>query len=496
MMEQDDDTLTILIAQSEGGDYTATAAGLLEPVQSNRMARALVAAMDALGREPNDNLRVKVRERTRIDAKQLVALLREARDASRLVLSGCDMHEIDLSPAALDKLVGDDWPRDHITGGINLSGTQFQGANLERAQLQSARLSGTHFQAANLRHADLQGALLEGAQLQGAFLWGAQLQGAWLVSAQLQRASLGEAQLQGASLVRAQLQDAELQQVQLQGADLWGAHFEGCSLTRANLHEVDFRGVARLHPVVWENVRLEKTWLYSRQIDRIQDEEDALRGARSYRQVMETYLALKANFSSLGNYEDAAWAYIKEQQMEKASYFPTTSGKGWLIKCLGGPPPHWWTCSPRALWYRARSLLHYLRLFLGPVPPNLKEAIFVWRDRRRWARNWLYELLTGYGERPQMPLLWGLVTILIFALVFAATGNVSADFAGDAASAQGSHNFWDALTHSIAAFATIGFNTFEPIGRVARLLTAIESALGISLFALFIYTIGNRMSRS
>lgn len=155
----------------------------------------------------------------------------------------------------------------------------------------------------------------------------------------------------------------------------------------------------------------------------------------------EAYLLLKNNFNSIGRYQDAAWAYVKERQMEKMALL----SEGHVLSCL---------------------------------------------------RNWAYELLTGYGERPILPVLWGLVVILAFAVGYAIAGNVAPDFAGDPATAQGSHNFLDALTHSIGAFATIGFNTLEPLGWGARLLTAIESAFGIGLFALFIFTLGNRMSRS
>jgi hypothetical protein len=95
-----------------------------------------------------------------------------------------------------------------------------------------------------------------------------------------------------------------------------------------------------------------------------------------------------------------------------------------------------------------------------------------------------------------MPVLWALAIILGFAVGYAVAGNIAPNFAGDPTAAQGSHDFSDALTHSIAAFATMGFNTLEPLGWGARLLTAIESALGIGLFALFVFTLGNRMSRS
>ena len=90
--------------------------------------------------------------------------------------------------------------------------------------------------------------------------------------------------------------------------------------------------------------------------------------------------------------------------------------------------------------------------------------------------------------------MWGLVTIFAFTLVFAGAGNVAT---GDpSAGSTPTHSFVDAFTHSVASFATIGFNTLEPVGWGARLLTAVESMFGIGFFALFIYTLGNRMSRS
>ncbi|KPK45999.1 MAG: hypothetical protein AMJ77_06590, partial [Dehalococcoidia bacterium SM23_28_2] len=83
----------------------------------------------------------------------------------------------------------------------------------------------------------------------------------------------------------------------------------------------------------------------------------------------------------------------------------------------------------------------------------------------------------------------------LFALIYAAAGNIAS---GDVGALQGqpTHSPITALVHSISAFATIGFNTLEPVGWGARLLTAIEAMFGISLFALFVFTLGNRMRRS
>jgi hypothetical protein len=212
---------------------------------------------------------------------------------------------------------------------------------------------------------------------------------------------------------------------------------------------------AHLQGAYWYAVYLDRTRIPRESLGAAIGDELITKGREPFwfHRASEAYLALKNNFDSIGRYEDAAWAYIKEQQMEKMAYHWQWRSNGWRI-------------------WRAR----------GPL----------WR----WLRNWVYELLTGYGERPILPVVWAFVVIAAFTVGYAVAGNVSPDFAGDPATAHGSHSFVDALTHSIGAFATVGFNTLEPLGWGARLLTAVESALGIGLFALFIYTLGNRMSRS
>jgi len=133
----------------------------------------------------------------------------------------------------------------------------------------------------------------------------------------------------------------------------------------------------------------------------------------------------------------------------------------------------------------------HLRVYLGVCRADVKSPTGEEHiDRPRWLRNWLYELTTGYGERPQMPLVWAIAVIAAFTAVYAVAGNVASGGGG------ATHDLVTALTHSIAAFATVGFNTLEPVGWGARLLTAIEAMFGIGLFALFVFTLGNRMRRS
>jgi len=360
------------------------------------------------------------------------------------------------------------------TGGVNLAGAELQAADFTSAQLRKACLSGAQLQTADLSGAQLQGADLSDTRLQGADLEDAWLQGAVLSDAKLQGACLSDARLQGAVLINARLQGAYLEGAQLQGADLVtarlqgavlvSAQLEGADLRGAQLQRVDMYGVASLVGAHWDRAFLDYTRIDRRDLGQsIGDENEAYRlesagpedkgwKAEAYRDASEAYLLLKNNFNQIGRYEDASWAYVKEQRMEKMAHYWRWRKHGWQV-------------------WRA------------------------WGSFWPLLRNWAYDLLTGYGERVHKPVVWAIVVVVVFAAIYAAAGNIAS---GDVGALQGepTHSPLTALVHSISAFATIGFNTLEPQGWFARLLTAVEAMFGVGLFALFIFTLGNRMSRS
>ena len=312
------------------------------------------------------------------------------------------------------------------------------GISLSRAQLQKAHLTG-----AQLHGASLWAAQLEGADLTGADLWGAQLQEAGLTGAQLRGAQLPYAQLEGADLTGAQLQGARLLDGQLRGADLTGAQ----------LHGVDMYHVRSLDGARWYGAHLDHTRIRRASLGKaIGDELEAHKSktADGYYFAMEAYLLLKNNFNQIGRYEDASWAYVKEQQMEKMAYYWEWHFWGWRV-------------------WRARG--------------------FFWRSFGRWLRNWAYELATGYGERPWNAVRAGLVAILAFAAGFWACGITGG---------RGAVAFLDCLVYSIATFATFNLArpNLNPTGRGIEIASSLEAILGIAVLALVVFTVGNRMSRS
>ena len=247
--------------------------------------------------------------------------------------------------------------------------------------------------------------------------------------------------LQGARLAGARLQRAVLVGAQLQGAFLVGAQLQGAVLAGAQLSRVDMYQVESLDGALWQGAFLDHTRIKRESLGKaIGDDIEARekKTAEAYHIASEAYLLLKNNFNQIGRYEDVSWAYVKEQQMEKMAHYCEWRAHGWQFWRAWGP-----------FW--------------------------------RWLRNWAYELATGYGERPWNPIIGGLLAILAFAGGFCATRAIG--------------NFWDALVYSIATFATFNLARLEPQGRGMEVASSLEAILGISVLALVVFTLGNRMSR-
>jgi len=346
---------------------------------------------------------------------------------------------IDLTPEALEPLARayreDNAGREPLwlapDGRVALWDAKLEAVYLTRARLDNAVLAGTNLRDAKLSNATLRSANLSRAHLQRAELFQAQLHGAYLQSAQLQGADLSFAQLQGADLSFAELQ----------GAFLAFAELQRTILLHAQLQGVDMYHVDGLDGARWYGAHLDHTLINQENLGKaIGDEIDAREKgtAKAYHEAKEAYLLLKNNFNQIGRYEDASWAYVKEQQMEKMAYHWEWRSQGWRI------------------WR-------------------------VWGSFWRWLRNWAYELATGYGERPWNPVIGGVLMILGFAGGFCVTRAVA--------------NLWDALIYSLATFATFNLADTGPTGRGADVASSVEALLGIAVLALVIFTLGNKMSR-
>jgi len=432
---------------------------------------------------------LKVEEGTRLRGVDVLALIEANGSPYGLDLSRCWMDNVDLDCETVQKqreiyaeMEGADppWVNSHYSRpGVNLGGAKLQeaelvearlrGASLHKADLRGARLGGADLQGADLSMAKMQktkfAALDHSANLRGANLWAAQLQEADLFLVDLREvAKLRYAQLRGANLRGTRLQEVDLYEVgSLAGAHLYGAYLDRTRLRRDQLGDAvgeEIGAKDKAHREASETLEEVFSWPEDglppesgdgKSVQNLPEGQpgETFHGS-TYDTAAETYLNLKNNFVSIGRYEDAVWAHTKERQMKKLGYFQ------------------------KRRWKRPST---WINLFL-------------------WARNWLYELSTGYGERPWRPVACSMIVVLLFAGAYAAGGLIDPAFDGNPKTPPRPPNLLDALTYSIGAFFTVGFNTMEPLGGLARLLTSIESALGIGLLALLIWTLGNSMTRA
>ena len=427
------------------------------------------------------------RKGEKIDLPRLLELIEENGGPMNLDLHGADLSELDARPEALRPYV-DDYRNRH-------------GVDAEPPWLTR---SGWPTICIDLRFAHLEHANLGLAHLENALLFGAHLEDAFLASAFLEDAVLHGAHLENADLFDAHLGNVNLRGAHLENANLVAAHLEKAFLAGAHLENAILYAV-RLYGAFCCASYLNRTEIHRESLGHAIGEELAAKGQASFptftrptfHNAREAYLILKANFDSIGRYDDASWAYVKEQQMEKAMCFPTTASHAWIRERMGGAmPPPWWGPQrlPRWLWWKLRSSFYHSCLFVGLCPRHVRAGnddqpgfLVHWGDRLspwRWARNWFYELTTGYGERPWNPIIVAAVCIAAFAVGYWATTAV--------------RGFWDAVAYSIATFATFNLArpATQPQGFGVEIASAVQAMLGISLFALFVFTLGNRMRRS
>lgn len=149
----------------------------------------------------------------------------------RAVLINANLNGVDLSGANLIEA-----KLTRVTlNNADLTGADFSNSRLRDADLRGARFNGASFNGADLRKTRLQKSRLAWVDLRGADLTGADLTGANLSDADLTGADLSEAILTEADLTGANLSQATLRHAECANADLTGADLTGADLSMANL---------------------------------------------------------------------------------------------------------------------------------------------------------------------------------------------------------------------------------------------------------------------
>jgi len=302
--------------------------------------------------------------------------------------------------------------------------------------------------------------------------------------------SLSRVKLRGMNLQMADLRNACLEGADLRETDLSGAYLHEATLEEADLRGANLTGAVLSHTILWAKFpSLEGVHLYGTQIEFVPCTQDQFgKGvgeelAHDWLRAREVYLALRHNFLDLGRYGDASWAYRKERRMERHAAYPSEEGSRWVRDELAKERSPWTKWMPAGLLER----LLYLKLFLVPqrgVPVQCK----------RYIENKLQDGLCEYGENPGRLGGWGLATAFSFAVLYFLMDWVSPNPLVLALAPGAPASPLDYLGFSLASLATMTFVRLEPASNFAALLGSIEGLLGIGLLALFMFTLGRRMS--
>jgi uncharacterized protein YjbI with pentapeptide repeats len=333
--------------------------------------------------------------------------------------------------------------------GLSLLGRCLCGINL--AEPSPLNLDGVDLRKANLQGADLRRVSLKDAKLSGAKLENANLR--WAV---LKRAELKNTNFSNADLSYANFQEADLTDADLTNARLFGACLGHAYLAHARLR--DCIGLTRDH--LRKSVGEEK--------------------AGDYASAKEVYLQLKNYFLSVGRYDDAGWAYVKERRMERATYWPFRAKVIYREEFAE---------DPNLRSKKFFGLIYRLSMMLRRIILYLKYSWF-------WALSFFYDLLCEYGESTLRIVVSSLVIILLYAAIYYYSGAL--EFVGEQANALGLRGEVTdplvSLYFSFLAFNSVIFGGVLPkLEPRAQLLVGSEAFVGVFMAALFVFVMGRKI---
>jgi uncharacterized protein YjbI with pentapeptide repeats len=328
----------------------------------------------------------------------------------------------------------------------DLSNLDLSNMNLSRAILKGSLLHRTDFSYSDLSYSDLSDCVISDATFKEA-----NLSNSKLIRSDFTNSFFRNTNFHGATLYRAKLDGAVFPQANLKMTSIFRASLNGAEITKDNFGN----NILQDNKKEFE-VHL-KRFVYNK--DNADTKEFKNHLEQRFHEAIESYRSLKKLFLDSGRYSDASWAYIRERQARRKSHFPTN-----------------------AKFYYNKGIESIDKLkFIGRL-------LFSARHLFKWLADWAAELSCGYGERPSRTLMWAALIIPTFAFFFFYFSGIVSDF--------GQMTWIDYLNYSVAAFSTIGFNQYTAITPLSQTLTSIEAMLGISTFALLMYALGNKISRS
>jgi uncharacterized protein YjbI with pentapeptide repeats len=211
---------------------------------------------------------------------------------------------------------------------------------------------------------------------------------------------------------------------------------------------------------------------------------------KSFDEAKEIYLLLKNNFHSIGRYEDESWAFKKEKDMERKSYYFNAFTRNIESKEEKKEEKDQQVKKSKVILYS-----------------NWMKA----KEFGKWLWSCFCNAIYGYGEKPQNVIISAIIIILLFSAFFSILGINSPEiiemksptlqeiFNGDSEIvskgiliSKTTNYSIDCIYFSAITFTTLGYGDFRPLEGWGRILAGSEAFIGAFMMALFVYTFARR----
>jgi len=236
----------------------------------------------------------------------------------------------------------------------------------------------------------------------------------------------------------------------------------------------------------FKNASIRNTKIKKRQIDNhiLQEKE------KKFTEAKEIYLLLKNNFHSIGQYDDESWAFTKEKNMERKSYYM------------------------KAFMKNVESEEEKNEEKVAKKNKSKVVSYFTWvkiKEFIKWLWSCFCNAIYGYGEKPQNVVISAIIIILLFSVFFSILGinspeiiemksptvqeifNSDSEIISKGILISKTTNYSiDCIYFSAITFTTLGYGDFRPLEGWGRILAGSEAFIGAFMMALFVYTFARR----